>query len=246
MKRYVAVYAGLAGVMLAVFVLTEALDLPYLTDPDPLRGHRGALAAVVGVALLVADVVLPVPASVVMVAHGALFGAVLGSAISMVGTLGAFGVGFALGRWAAPVVASGVPEGGHLEADRLVSRWGHVAIVVSRPIPILAEAVAFAAGTSSLRWRSSLGAAALGSLPAAAAYAAAGTAASSSDGTALFIVVGGLPLGAIVLVMRWQRRRSRRIRARSPGTPTSGSPAGWRRPDAVRRSSAARPGGART
>ncbi len=37
----------------------------------------GVVAALVGVGLLVADVVLPVPSSVVMLAHGALFGVVL-------------------------------------------------------------------------------------------------------------------------------------------------------------------------
>ncbi len=40
-------------------------------------------AAGPGVGLLVADIVLPVPFSVVMVAHGALFGIVPGAALSL-------------------------------------------------------------------------------------------------------------------------------------------------------------------
>ncbi len=41
-------------------------------------------ADALGVGLLVADIVLPVPSSVVMVAHGALFGLRLGAVLSMV------------------------------------------------------------------------------------------------------------------------------------------------------------------
>lgn len=56
---------------------------------DPARHmDAGAVAAAVGVGLLVADVVLPVPSSVVMVAHGALFGVGLGAALSMLGRIG--------------------------------------------------------------------------------------------------------------------------------------------------------------
>ncbi|MDP9419663.1 MAG: hypothetical protein M3P53_05890 [Actinomycetota bacterium] len=54
-----------------------------LVDPS---GYMDAslAAAALGVGLLVADIVLPVPSSVVMVAHGALFGLRLGAVLSMV------------------------------------------------------------------------------------------------------------------------------------------------------------------
>jgi uncharacterized membrane protein YdjX (TVP38/TMEM64 family) len=42
-------------------------------------GSRGTLTALLGTGLLVADVVLPRPSSVVMVAHGALFSVVGGT-----------------------------------------------------------------------------------------------------------------------------------------------------------------------
>lgn len=54
-------------------------------------------------------------------------------------------------------------------ADRLLGRWGVVAIILSRPLPMLAETVAFTAGASARArpWRSALAAAGLGYLPAA-------------------------------------------------------------------------------
>jgi hypothetical protein len=45
----------------ALFLAVEALGVPLLTNPAPWLGRGGALAALVGVGLLVADVVLPVP-----------------------------------------------------------------------------------------------------------------------------------------------------------------------------------------
>ncbi len=198
MRRFALLYAGLVGVMLALFVVAEALHVPYLTDPSPLRGHGGVLAATIGVTLLVVDVVLPVPSSLVMVAHGAMFGVVGGTALSMLGSLGAFVVAFALGRGGAPVVARVVSEEGRRRADELLVRWGLVAILLTRPLPILAETVAFAAGASPARWRGAVTAATLGYLPPAAAYALAGTAAAPlSDGALVVLAVVALGLGAV-------------------------------------------------
>jgi uncharacterized membrane protein YdjX (TVP38/TMEM64 family) len=198
MRRLVLLYAALVGVMLALFVVAEALHVPYLTDQSPLRGHNGFLAATVGVTLLVVDVVLPVPSSLVMVAHGALFGVAGGTALSMLGSLGAFGVAFALGRRGAPVVARVVSEEGRMRADQLLVRWGVVAILLTRPLPILAETVAFAAGASPVRWRGAITAATFGYLPPAVAYAMAGTAAGPlSDGALIVLAVGALGLAAV-------------------------------------------------
>ena len=59
-----------------MFGIAEALEIPPLIDPSAWLDSRGTLAAGVGVLLLVADIWLPVPASIVMTANGALFGVV--------------------------------------------------------------------------------------------------------------------------------------------------------------------------
>lgn len=183
--------------MVALFLLAELFDVPLLTEPEPLRSGSGALAAFTGVALLVVDVVLPVPSSVVMVAHGALFGIVAGAALSMAGSLAAFAVAFALGRRGAGAVARVVHDEDRRRADLLLCDWGLVAIVLTRPIPMLAEMVGFAAGASALRWRAAFAAAALGCLPASVLYAIAGAAATRVAGGALvFAAVAVLALVA--------------------------------------------------
>lgn len=192
--------------MLATFLVVEALGVEPLTDPVPLLDAGGALAAAAGTGLLVADVLLPVPSSGVMLAHGALFGIVVGAALSLIGSLGAFAVGFGLGRRGERALDRLVPEEERSRADRLLGRWGVLAIVVTRPVPILAETTAFVAGTSPLGWRTSLFAALVGSLPAAVLYAVAGAlAASFSTGAVVFAVVVLLGLMIVALSPRTGR-----------------------------------------
>ncbi len=174
MKHYAAAAAILIGLLLVAFAVVEAADLPVLTDPLLLLDRGGVAAAGIGVGLLVADVVVPVPSSLVMVAHGALFGVVGGGVLSLAGAVGAAMVGFVLGRRGSGVLARVVPASERLRADALIQRWGVLAVIVSRPVPVLAEAVAIMAGASTMRAGTLAFGAAVGALPGAVLYAVAG------------------------------------------------------------------------
>jgi uncharacterized membrane protein YdjX (TVP38/TMEM64 family) len=88
---------GMGVVFLALFGLAEALHVPLLTNPQPFLDRAGLWgAAAIGAGLLIADVFLPVPASLVMVAHGALFGIVGGTLVSLIGSMGGAVLGFAV------------------------------------------------------------------------------------------------------------------------------------------------------
>jgi uncharacterized membrane protein YdjX (TVP38/TMEM64 family) len=190
MRRYWSVVGSMLLVLLVLFGVVEALGVPLLTDPSPWIDDRGLLAAVTGVGLLIADVVLPVPASLVMIAHGALFGVAAGSLLSLVGSTGAAVFGFALGRRGGGLLARMVPADERERADRLLARWGALAIVVTRPIPLLAETTVIMAGASTMSWGRLLVAAVAGAAPAALLYAVTGAlAASFTDGVLVFGVV---------------------------------------------------------
>ena len=81
MRGYGLFVAVLVSGALLLFGLAEWAAMPLLTDPQAAMRAAGAAAAFLGLGLLTADVVLPVPASVVMVANGALFGLVPGAAL---------------------------------------------------------------------------------------------------------------------------------------------------------------------
>ena len=191
LTRYLLVVAGVLIAFVLAFLLTEAFAVPLLDRPERLLAGSGVLAAVVGVGLLVADVVLPVPSSLVMVAHGALFGAALGATISLVGAVGAALAGYGLGRWVGPPVLRRVCSAAERErAAHLVRRWGLLAVVASRPVPLLAETVALIAGTEQLGVLRTVAGSVVGALPGAVLFAAAGSLGRTGpSGLAVLVVV---------------------------------------------------------
>ena len=212
MGRYWTVVGAMLVVLLALFSAVEAMGVPLLTDPSPWLDRGGPMAALVGVGLLVVDVLLPVPSSLVMIAHGAIFGVLAGTALSLIGSTGAAAVGFVLGRRGGGPLARVVPAEARRRADRLLARWGMLAVIATRPVPLLAETTAIMAGASSMSWRQLMVAAVLGALPAALLYALTGAvAASFTDGTMVF--------GLVLLVAGafwWLGRRAERATATSP------------------------------
>lgn len=213
MKRYALLTVSMMVLFLALFGLVEHLRVPLLTDPDPWLSRGGWIAAALGVGLLVADVLLPVPASLVMIAHGALFGVAGGTLLSLAGALGAALFGFTLGRRGGPLLARLVPEDERRRADALLERWGDLAIIVTRPVPILAETVALLAGTSRMSWGRMSLATLAGSLPAALIYALTGATARDLDSLPL---VFGLVLGVAGIVWLLGKSLRRQNLARPP------------------------------
>lgn len=208
MRHYVLAMFAVMGVFLALFGIGETLGIPILEDPSPWLEQAGWWAAVIGVSLLTLDVVLPVPSNLVMIAHGALFGVLVGTLLSLLGSMLAAVASFWIGRRGGRLLALAVPADERAHANTILERWGLLAIVVSRPLPLLAETILVLAGASSMGWRRALLATFLGSIPPSLFYAWAGAASIGFEGGA--IVFGGVILLAALtgLTLR-QLERSR-------------------------------------
>lgn len=200
--RYLTAVGLLLALLLLVFVVAEESGLSVLSDPSSWLERGGPVAGAIGVGLLTADIVIPVPSSLIMVAHGAIFGPILGTVLSLVGGLGAALVGFALGRRGGPLLARFVSPAEQERAQRLLRQWGALALIVTRPVPLLAEAVVILAGTSTMGWGKMMAAAAAGLLPPALLYALAGAAGAAFQSTALIFVLAIVMAGVFWLVGR--------------------------------------------
>lgn len=207
MKRYWIVAGSILAFLLILFLLVEALGVPLLTDPAPWLERGGVIGALVGAGLLVVDVVLPVPSSLVMVAHGALFGVVIGTLLSLLGSTGAALLGFTIGRRGGPLLARLVPAKERVRADRLLTRWGMLAIIVTRPVPLLAETTMVVVGSSPLGWGRVALAALAGSLPGALLYALTGAVAARFQNGVLVFGLVLLVASSFWLVGRWLEPR---------------------------------------
>ena len=180
MRRFWVFVVGLMAVLLLLFTIVEALEVELLVDPSPWLASASLAAAAIGVGLLVVDVVLPVPSSLVMIALGSLFGLWVGAGLAFIGTVGAGIVGFAVGRSGGEILDRFIGEAERARADRLIERWGLLAIALTRWIPILAETTVIVAGTSRMRWPVLLAAVAIGSLPVAIILAYLGATGTSA------------------------------------------------------------------
>ena len=130
-------------------------------------------ALVIG--LLATDILLPIPSSVISTMSGWQLGWLQGTLATWVGmNLGAV-IGFALARrWGQPF-ALWFSKGEDLQQIRAVSdQFGPLVLVLTRAMPVFAEASVLIAGIHHLSWRRFLPAILLSNLGVAIAYAAFG------------------------------------------------------------------------
>jgi uncharacterized membrane protein YdjX (TVP38/TMEM64 family) len=138
---------------------------------DPLPSPPVLAAVEIGV--LAADILLPVPSSLVATLGGAALGIVPGTACAWLGLTLGTAAGWALGRIAGGAVAALDPAD-RVRLDRERRRLGPFLVVLSRPLPLVAEAVALLAGGARMPAREFLPAAAAGNLAVATAWSIAG------------------------------------------------------------------------
>lgn len=173
--------------------------------------ERPVAAAALIVAALTLDVFLPVPNGVTNTLAGAAFGFPLGALLIWLGLMGASLAGYAIGRWAARPLAARLLGADDLErAHRIAERVGPIALIASRPVPILCEVMVIAAGVAGMVFGRFILAMALGNLGVAVVFAAIGAAAVESHSSNLLMLGAvGLPLAAWLAWQGVERRRAR-------------------------------------
>lgn len=180
-------------------------------DPPP----PPAMVALGTVALLSTDVLLPVPSSVVSTVAGAQLGVVAGTIVSWLGmTLGAV-AGFVLARVCGRPLAERLASADDLNRlDALAAHHGAWILIVTRALPVLAEAAVLLMGATRLGWRRFLPAVLLSNLGIAAVYSVLGHLARYRGQMLLAIAVSiALPVLATTMA-RWLLPRS------SPSSPS--------------------------
>ena len=158
-------------------------------------------AAVVGV--LASDIFLPIPSSSVVTYAGGTLGLWPATLLSWLGlSLGScFGFGFS--RFLGKPFAHRFADAADLQkVEAAASRYGSAILLISRPLPILAEACVLLFGTTTLTWRQFLVPVVVANLGIAVVYAACGAGFEDQKTLLIAAVVSGtLPL-LIALMIR--------------------------------------------
>lgn len=161
--------------------------------------------------ILAADIVLPVPSSFVSTFAGAKLGPLSATMASWLGmTLGA-ALAFGLARWFGRPFAARLATAGDVDRTLdLTKRFGAWLLVLTRGVPILAEASVLALGVSQLPWSKFLPALALSNLGIALVYSMFGYLAREENATGLALAASiSLPAAAALLARAWLRAAKR-------------------------------------
>jgi len=207
--RWILVWIGLLAVPLVPFtIMTASGHDPFLALAESVEATSAAAAVCFG--LLSADVLLPVPSSFVAVISGKALGFVGGTALNWIAiTLGHF-IGFMLARrLGRPIVIRFAGEAGTDRAEDLWSRSSVLGIILSRPVPVLAESLSMYAGLTKMEWKKYLVIVGVANLPHSIIYAWAGARLHDLTSLNLLIAAGvGIPsIAYLILTITLRRGR---------------------------------------
>lgn len=149
--------------------------------------------------MLAADVVLPIPSSLVSAAAGVLLGFWRGAAVVWAGMTVSCAIGYFIGAKSAERARRFVGEDGLKRAAGLSERYGSLAIVLCRPVPVLAEASVIFAGLMHVPVGRFFVVCVLSNVGVAAGYAAVGAFSMQME-SFLLAFAGSLALPGLALL----------------------------------------------
>lgn len=237
MKRTLALIAAVAVAVIGSKLLVEnVLGIQLEPFLERWLAHAGAGSAAIVIGLLVSDILLPVPSSLVMILSGAAFGVMWGSVIALIGSIGGEWLGFEIARrYGRRASARIVGDDEILRLERLFERHGAVAVVVTRALPVVMETMSVVAGLSRMPRRAFLIASLIGTAPIVIAYAYAG-AVSRQTGSLVPAIVILIAVAGFGWVMYRARLAESSYRQASSSAALPGSRPGSRPPSAGFRS----------
>jgi uncharacterized membrane protein YdjX (TVP38/TMEM64 family) len=173
----------------------------------------GRWAAIASILLMIIHSFVPLPAELLAVANGMLFGPLWGMALTwtgaMLGAYLAFGLARALGR---PFVVKMLPPRHRNRLDGWVAKQGSGALLIARLVPVISfNAINYAAGLTNVSWWTFSWTTGLGILPLTALMVIIGDRVLSWPWM-VWVAVAAVAVLMSLLLWRWGRRLARRRR----------------------------------
>lgn len=156
------------------------------------------------VAVLATDILLPIPSSAVSTAGGAAIGVWAATVASWLGmTIGAI-LGFGLARLVGtPLLLRLTRDADRERTRRMMSRYGRGALVMTRPVPLFAEACVLLTGAGGMTWRRFLPPVLVSNFVIASVYSAIGDWSRANDTVATAVIATILlPVAAAYFLKR--------------------------------------------
>lgn len=212
--QYIWRWVLLAALLLATIVIPFAIwgeSLERWVETAKLATLDPGLAATAGALLLAADVVLPIPSSLVAIVLGTVLGPWLGTLVVTAGLTASCIIGYAIG-WTIGNAATrhivGADES--QRATAWLDRYGVFALLICRPVPVLAEASIITAGALRLLPAPVFIATTFANIGISAVYATIGASAGADLRSFLLAFALAIAvLGSVLLLFKLIERRWR-------------------------------------
>lgn len=198
--------ALLGALVVAAAVVALVVGVPPIAEIRATVADAGWAGPVLFAALYAGLSLTPVPATVLTVAAGVVFGWTVGVPVAMAGAFTGAAVGFLLARCLGRSWVDGVGGERLTRLDDLLRRRGLLAVLAVRLVPVLPFAVInMVCGLSALRPRDYLVGTGVGMLPAVTAFVGIGAYGTEPGSLPFLVSAGGLVLllvGGLVLARR--------------------------------------------
>lgn len=170
-RYYVAPTLLCIFIIIILFLVFGNLETLFIDFLNKARGYQSSYA-ITSFFILASDIVLPVPSSIIMFTNGLVLGITKGSLLSVLSVMIGSVIGYYLGRF----TSYGLKIKSGNNADSFIQRYGELAILVTRAIPILAESVCIVAGYNKMKFGYYIVLNLLGYIPVILVYSICGNA----------------------------------------------------------------------
>ncbi len=203
MNRYIYIFIFICFITITSFILFETAGFTF----EGLLDNKTSkpLLALISVVLLGIDVILPIPSSFIMITNGVLFGFVGGGILSLAGGLISSVTGYFIGLKSNKLARKFSSETEEAKARTFLEKYGSMAIIASRPIPVLAESVSIMSGTLNWSLKKVLINSFIGLLPISFVYSLTGAYSTSFNSAAIAFLINIGMAGFIWLITRWKK-----------------------------------------
>lgn len=146
--------------IILTFVLFGSIEDYFISLLEEVQEQK-LIFSILSFLILLSDILLPVPSSIIMFINGFVLGVVGGGLLSLFALMGASVVGYFLGKFSQNIFHSKA----NISASSMVESYGMIAIIVTRGMPVLAEAVSIVCGYNRMNFRKYLLFSFIGYLP---------------------------------------------------------------------------------
>lgn len=202
--RFVSIFLLLAAVVLLIFFLWGDSFSFIFSQPKAVAylGSYEKWAWAVAFLLLVGDILLPLPGTIIMAALGYIYGPLVGGMLSVLGSFLSGAVGYWLCRMIGERAARRILGDKDYQRGKAMSdKVGGLIVALSRWLPVFPEVVSCMAGLTRMRPIVFHLALLCGSLPLGFVYAYIGFSGIDKPALAMILSAGVPPV--IWLTIRW-------------------------------------------